>query len=244
MNHYCNLLIRDKYHEAPRSSENLLNHTDPTVPRLLGPLRGNAKVTELIVHESVTTSYTRTLSVLRKRKLGVQFILDPYGAITQHADLVYDRMAHAGWRHNSRSIGIELVNPYYPEYVPKDSTIWEQAIDANWAHKKKYVVPPYEQMNSLYNLVRDLLSIETPEFDIPQTWIGWNKRRYSMGRAWRGSSPRPGIYAHAAFGHADGCFPVLYCLLRAEAGLTPGDAYGKAIELATKARWSADTSWI
>lgn len=244
MDFYDQLLIKDEYHTAPRSDENLLNHTHPQVPRLLGPLRGNVKVTELIVHESVTTGRDRTVAVLRKRKLGVQFILDPHGQVTQHADLVHDRMAHAGWRHNSRSIGIEVVNPYYPEYVPKDSSVWERAIDANWAHKKKYVVPPREQLESLYDLLRDLLAIETPEFGIPQTWIGWNKRRYSMGRAWQGSFPRPGIYAHAAFGHADGCFPVLYCILRAEAGLDSGSAYVKAIELATKARWSADTSWI
>lgn len=242
--YYGDILARDVYYHPRHSVNHMSNYTCPGVPRLLGPLRGDVKVTELIVHESVTTSVDRTIAVLKKRKLGVQFILGPGGAITQHADLVYDRMAHAGWRHNSRSIGIEMVNPYYPEYVPKNSSVWERAIEANWAHKKMYVIPPREQLESLYGLLRDLLSIETPEFDIPQTWIGWNKRRYSMGRAWRGSSPRPGIYAHAAFGHADGCFPVLYCILRAEAGLESEGAYATAIQLATKARWSADTSWI
>src|SRR5690606_36552228 len=98
---------------------------------------------QLILHETVTRSVDSTVKVLLKRKLGVQLIVGPDGEVTQHGDLADDRLAHAGG-HNSPSVGIEVVNPYYPKYASAKHP-WKRVIDAPWAHRRRYVVPTPEQ---------------------------------------------------------------------------------------------------
>ena len=116
----------------------LLNFECEDVLRLDGRPR-TRKVDEIIVHESVTRSAATTLAVLRKRRLGIHLIIDAAGLVTQHGDLYRDRMSHAG-PHNARSIGIEVVNPYYPKYL-RPGLPWRETIAAPWAHKNRYVLP-------------------------------------------------------------------------------------------------------
>ncbi|MDD9944671.1 MAG: N-acetylmuramoyl-L-alanine amidase, partial [Myxococcales bacterium] len=92
------------------------NYRDPEVTRFAGRDRSGRQVNELILHETVTRSVDSTVKVLLKRKLGVQLIVGPDGEVTQHGDLAHDRLAHAGG-HNGPSVGIEVVNPYYPKYA-------------------------------------------------------------------------------------------------------------------------------
>lgn len=209
-------------------------------PRLIGPPRYTGNVTEIIVHETAgpARDVATTIRSLKRRKLGVHFIIGPEGEITQHADLVHDAVSHAG-PHNKRAVGIEVFNPYYPKYLK--SGPWEKVIDARWAHGRKYVVPVIEQLEALYQLLTFLTQTKTERFDVPWSIIGLDvaKKRLSMSRVpWTKWGKKPGIYAHAAFAHADGAFPLLYCLIReADPDLA---AWELAVNLAEGSKWSAD----
>ena len=128
------------------------NYRDAEVTRFAGRDRSGREVNELILHETVTRSVDSTVKVLLKRKLGVQLIVSPDGEITQHGDLAHDRLAHAGG-HNGPSVGIEVVNPYYPKYASAKLP-WRRIIDAPWAHQRRYVVPTPEQAEATAQLVR------------------------------------------------------------------------------------------
>ena len=45
----------------------------------------------------------------------------------------HHHLAHAGG-HNGPSIGVEVVNPYYPTHL-RDGLPWSRVIDAPWAHR-------------------------------------------------------------------------------------------------------------
>jgi hypothetical protein len=214
------------------------NFRDPEVVRFKGQSRAGRVVNELILHETVTRSTAATVSVLLKRKLGVQIIVGPDGEITQHGDLAHDRLAHAGG-HNGPSVGIEVVNPYYPKYTSAKLP-WQRVIDASWAHQKRYVVPTPEQAEATTRLVRLLTAGDIAGLAIPRTWRGLTGTRLSMNRLADGDVRKPGIYAHTYFHHADGAWLVLYAWLRIEAGLTPCDAYGEATRRATGTRRYVD----
>jgi hypothetical protein len=57
-----------------------------------------------------------------------------------------------------------------------------------------------------------------------------------MGRVEGAAAPRPGIYAHSAFHHADGSWPLLYAYLRLELGLAPADAHERAASIGQSRR--------
>ena len=214
------------------------NYRDPKVTRFAGRNRAGRVVDELILHETVTRSAAATVSVLLKRKLGVQLIVGPDGEVTQHGDLAHDRLAHAGG-HNGPSVGIEVVNPYYPKYT--SATLpWQRVIDAPWAHQKRYVVPTPEQAEATTELVRLLTAGNIAGLAIPRTWRGLIGTRLSMNRLADGDLRKPGIYAHTYFHHADGAWLVLYSWLRLEAGLAPCHAYEEAIRRATGVRRHVD----
>jgi hypothetical protein len=232
------IIIEDKAYKTNLPPK-FANYHNPWVPRCLGKARWTGEVNEIIIHETVTRDYETTLKVLRRRKLGVHFLIDPSGLVTQHADLVNDHLSHAS-RHNATSVGIEVINPYYPRYL-KPNLPWHDTIKARWAHQGEYVLPLNSQVEALYQLVYELTMLDLPRLKIPQRWIGLNttKKRLSMARVDNASRPGPGIYAHTYFGHADGGWPVLYCLLRHQL-LEPEEAYDKAIELGTTQRWWVD----
>lgn len=220
--------------DVDMSSLGVRNFRDPEVVRFKGQSRVGRIVDELILHETVTRSTEATVSILLKRKLGVQLIVGPDGEVTQHGDLANDRLAHAGG-HNGPSVGIEVVNPYYPKYTsPK--LPWQRVIDAPWAHQKRYVVPTPEQAEATTELVRLLTAGDVAGLAIPRTWRGLTGTRLSMNRLADGDVRKPGIYAHTYFHHADGAWLVLYSWLRLEAELLPCDAYDEAIRRATGVR--------
>lgn len=212
------------------------NFREPPVMRFKGQSRAGRIVDELILHETVTRSTAATVRVLLKRKLGVQLIVDPDGEVTQHGDLAHDRLAHAGG-HNGPSVGIEVVNPYYPKHT-RPKLPWQRIIDAPWAHQKRYVVPTPEQAEATAKLVRLLTAGDIPNLSIPRTWHGLTGARLSMSRLAGGDVRKPGIWAHTYFHHADGAWLVLYAWLRLDAGLAPCAAYEDAVRRATGARRS------
>jgi hypothetical protein len=231
------LWIEEFYHAVPHE-HGFENFISPRVDRLTGPPR-RKKTTEIVIHETVTISTPITIGVLKKRRLGVHFIIGPDAEITQHADPSLDQLAHCGRVHNPHSVGIEIVNPYYPEYNTEGP--WERVIGARWAHKKKYVLPTAEQAEANWLLVDTLLSIKTDSFNVPRKWIGHNpeKQRFAMSRITRARLPLPGVMAHNAFGHADGSWPLLYCFLR-DMDKEPAEAYRIAVDLAETNRWWVD----
>ncbi len=228
------IIIHDVELEAPHGMQ-VLNYKTGGAHRFINQRRIGV-VNELILHETVTQSAKATVDVIRQRNLGVHFIIGGDGSVYQHGDLKDDFLWHAS-EHNPKSVGIELVNPYYPEYMPKNG-IWETVIKAPWAHRGKYVVPPIDQMEVLTYLVEWLASSKAAGLEIPALWTGVQDQRMVMGPSKRASGP--GIYAHHYFGHADASWVSLYTWLRLVAKLDPNDAYAAAIRLATGASGSVD----
>lgn len=205
--------------------------------------------TRIVIHESVTISAQRTERVLMRKGYGVHLMVDELGQVIQHNPLT-DRVIHAQ-RFNVNSVGLEVVNPYYEDY---QSAPWDRVIDAPWAHKKRYVVPTFEQCRSLVHLVDALTGWRTPDVALELKWPGLRhleggRRQMCMQRiprlhqsVWdRGT----GIWAHGYTAHADGAFPTLVCYLALRnrwfsdhIELDIPAAYERAIELATNAkRW-------
>jgi len=219
----------------------VLNYKDASVHRFRGKDRTGKPVTELVIHETVTRSAEDTVAVLKKRRLSVHIILDEHGRFTQHGDLANDRLAHAS-QHNGPSIGIEVVTPYYPEYL-KPGLAWSTVIDAPWAHKKKYVLPTPAQAEAVARFIEWVTS-PASGLAIPRTWIGLHGTVLAMGQLESAAKLKPGLYAHHYFGHADGAWLVLYAWLRLEADLAPDDAFGEAVRRATGVRRNVDLADI
>jgi N-acetylmuramoyl-L-alanine amidase len=212
------------------------NYLDPGVHRFRGNDRRGRPVTEFVIHETVTRSVAETVAVLKRRGLSVHLILGSDGGITQHGDLAHDVLWHAS-QHNPPSVGVEVVNPYYPKYL-RPGLPWSQSIPAGWAHEGRYLLPTPPQAEAVARLTGWLTSPAAQGLSISRTWVGLSGRRLAMGRAPGADRPRPGIYAHTYFGHADGPWLVLYAWLRIEGGRPPQEAYQEAIRLgSTRNRW-------
>ncbi|MBN2527600.1 MAG: N-acetylmuramoyl-L-alanine amidase [Deltaproteobacteria bacterium] len=240
MNSHSRIISNTALLELPKGLV-LRNFHDPSVVRFKGRKR-RIPVTEVIVHETVTTSVAATVRILQRRRLGVHFIIGPDGEVTQHGDIQTDLLYHAGF-HNRPSVGIETVTPFYPEYL-KENSPWKKVIDAPWAHKGAYVVPTPEQAEATSLLVDWLSSEKAKGIRIPKTWIGLDKKGIAMGRTHAAKRRIPGLFAHTYFGHSDGAWLILYAWLRLEAGLTPVQAYDEAIRRAVGVRRFANLSGL
>lgn len=184
-------------------------------------------VDAVVLHEPAGVNPERTL---RRKGYGCHFIVHGDGAVVQHNDLAR-RVVHGGAM-NDRSVGIEIINPYYGP--PKD--LWIDEIKAPWAHKGRYLVPTLAQLEATAVLLDALTSCCVEGVEIPRAWPGYSDGVLEMG-ADKNAWDRPGIAAHIYEGrHADGSFPVLYCWLRMEGGLSPQVARATAMDLATKRR--------
>ena len=230
-------LIVDGRPLSPPDGVLVQNFVNPGVHRFRYQDRTGKPVTELVIHETVTRSAEETVAVLKKRRLSVHLILDEHGRFTQHGDLANDKLAHAS-QHNGPSIGIEVVNPYYPSDL-KPGMAWSRVIDAPWAHKKKYVLPTPAQAEAVARFVEWVTS-PASGLAIPRTWIGLAGTKLAMAEVESASKLKPGIYAHHYFGHADGSLLVLYAWLRLEAGLAPDAAFVEAVRRGTGVRWNVD----
>ena len=153
---------------------------------------------EIVVHESVTSGWQRTINILTRRHLGVHLLIHEDGTVTQHADLC-DRLPHAG-PHNSYAIGLECQNIYYSHLAPRKS--W---IPASWAHKGKYVLPTEPLLKAVPKLIK--LICETMP-SIPLKFAGAKEDGTVYMSRYPSRKPSPGIWAHSGFGHADGSYIV------------------------------------
>jgi hypothetical protein len=143
-------------------------------------------------------------------------------------------MQHAGREHNRASVGIEVVNPYYPRNL-KPNSPWQRVIAAPWAHGGFYVVPTLAQAEATAFLTAWLMGAVHPAMAVARRWVGLREGRFAMSRL-KISRAGAGIYAHQYFGHADGAWLALYTWLRLEAGFTPAAAYEEALQRATRVR--------
>lgn len=228
------IVVRGEVREAPEELHVINFLQTPSCYRFKNARR-RGPVTDVILHETVTRSVSDTLLVLQQRGLGVHFVVGPAGEVSQHGDLATDELWH-GSRYNDTSVGIEVVNPYEPRFVPTAGP-WAEHISAPWAAGGRYVLPTRAQLEATCLLV-DWLTSAMSGLTIPQLWPGFRRTHtLSMHRVPEvgPSGVLPGILAHTYFGHADGAFLVLYCWLRLEPMLGPEEAYMEAVRRATGA---------
>jgi hypothetical protein len=197
------------------------------------------RVTEFVIHETVTRSVESTVAVLQRRGLSVHLVLGPDGSVTQHGDLATDVLWHAGAQHNVPSFGVEVVNPYYPRFLRKGLP-WDTVIAAPWAHEGRYVVPTPAQAEAVSALVQWATHKPAPGIAVPLSWPGLLNGRFQFRAFAAAARPLPGVLAHHYFGHADGAWLVLYAWLRLVAGLAPTLAYAEALRRATGAVGAVD----
>ena len=169
------------------------------------------KVSHLVIHESVTLDQPTTVRVLNTRKtksghrLGVHLIVAPDGHVSCHADLVNDVPIH-GNQLNGSSIGVEVVNPYYPSSAKPPFT---RTIPATWwtdvpkGKSKKYVTPTDAQIAALKALLPWVAAQVGVPWVCPTIGLNATTRRIE---GWdEGVKPPPGVVAHRDFSsHADG----------------------------------------
>lgn len=198
--------------------------------------RARPRVDAVVVHETAGRTVEGTVRTLIDRKLGIHFIVGADGAAYQHAE-PFEEVAHCKG-HNARSLGIEVVSPYYPRLV-RESDPWTRTIDAPWAHEGQYALPTLAQAEATMRLVAWLASVDAASegLTIPFEWPGLLGRRFHLSPAKNLANPKPGIYAHMQTGgHADGAWLLLYAWMRIVAGMGPAEAYEEAARRATGAR--------
>jgi len=173
----------------------------------------------IVIHESAggVDGYA-TIRSLERRGYGVHLVIHSNGNITNHGDLVQDRLVHAN-QCNSTSIGVEVINPYYGwrrrgPYTRVMPGSW-------WTHRKRprpftYLLPTPEQMRTLLSLVPWLCEVvPSVPYTFPTSHLGpkqrrirgWRRNRPGDDKKTRGIARRPksGIVAHRDFAsHADG----------------------------------------
>ena len=204
--------------------------------RLPSYSRRGATVDQIVIHESVTSSRASTLAVLRRRGLGVHYVVERDGTVTQHAP-VEEQCAHAG-RLNRRSIAVEVVNRYYGQHADAG----DHVIDAVWAHRGRYIVPPIAQCEAVWKLVEDLLG-RCPA--IPSSFPGVGDAGFRWGRLPLTQRVRvpAGVLAHHRTDHADGLFLEHYCWQRAH-DRSPALAWKRTLEAASSGlRVTRDIGW-
>lgn len=178
--------------------------------------------TEIVIHESVTTTRDGVVKVLSGKGLSVHFTVDRDGSIQRHLpDLAWG--PHAGGPHNLRSIAIEIINPYYPSKAPE-----LPKIAAVWAHRGEYVLPTAEQCEAAWRLIVALCAAHK----IPLEFPGADKLDFKWGRSANHSRFR-GVQAHHRWDHADGLFVEHYAWLRAK-GVESIEAFKLTTETAQK----------
>ena len=72
--------------------------------------------TMFMVHWDMCLSSKSCFNVLKKRKLSVHFLIDNDGTIYQILDCNHIGYHAGNWKVNTKSIGVEISNAYYPKY--------------------------------------------------------------------------------------------------------------------------------
>lgn len=173
-------------------------------------VRGEIKeFKNIVIHENAGTSNPFKLSNSFK-KYGYHLSVDRDGYIVQYTDLRH-KIAHAG-QMNGRSIGIVVMNPYYPALAETLDVKGHTTPAAWWTHcvpkhDRRYFVPTEKQLDRLNLLCLRLCHLLHIPFDFPTQNLNRKKRKITGWKLRR--KPAPGIVAHSDFSkHADGRFPL------------------------------------
>lgn len=194
------------------------SHGPPTIARgaPLRAIRRRAPATEVILHESVTSSRKSTVAVLRRQNYGVHFIVGRDGTITQHVHPRTHYTVHAGGSHNRSSIAVEIVNPYYGSRASDDDVV----IPAVWAHKGEYILPCRAQVEAVWRLL-SWLDVEYDDCEALR-FPCVDESTFRWGRD--GRHTLAGTTAHHRHAHADALFAEHYCVVRSR-GYAPDEAW-------------------
>lgn len=221
----------------------------PESMRFAGHNRGRHAVDRITFHESAVATLQGTVKALQAKNLSVHYSIDRDGAVMQHCTT--DRYtAHAGipgvtTGHNTKSVGIELINRYYGHRVgqTKDLTLYQGQyapdiisgiwVDRAWSAKegkflnpeRQYIMPTREQLESSWLLLEKLFDI-FPNVKAAG-WTGVSRNwKLQQVYSWAPVAHHdgPGVKAHAQWYHADGRVVHHYCLMR-NLGLSPDAAF-------------------
>jgi hypothetical protein len=161
----------------------------------------------IVIHETAGVSKDGCVRTLRRKGSGVHLIVDRDGSISQHGDLVFDRMVHAN-QLNETSVGIEFVNPYAPHIAKKAP----YAVDLTprkwwtWTPDKSqpfYVLPTANQLDTARVLIPWLCKVLDVPYVFPTWYLNQRQRKIDGWRLKR--KPPAGVVAHRDFAtHADG----------------------------------------
>jgi hypothetical protein len=225
-------LVVGRTERTPPSGVALRNWADPGVLHFTNPAsptcRTLSDVDEFVLHETAGTGNPQ--NTIQSRRLGIHFVAHGDGSLTQHNDVV-DRLSHASG-HNTRSIGIEIVNPVRPVPAgwPADRTVSVRP------GPRPITLPSLDQCETTTKLVRYFVDGGV----IPNVWRGIDGTQFLLGRDTTITGPVSGIVAHShvsTIGKEDGRFPALYGWLRVVKGYTPSRAYDIAKVLMRDARF-------
>ena len=214
-------------------------------------------IDRIVFHEPAMSSLQPTLDTLSSKGLSVHYCIDRDGSITQHAP-ESRACAHAGGnppgtKHNTRSIGIEVINRYYGHRVDqtKNLPLYQGAyapviISGIWVDRaynattktfanpnRRYIMMTAPQLEAAWLLTENILgrhlTIRNAGWSaVSRTLSG--KRVYDWGTL--SNHDGPGIKAHAQWAHADGRVVDHYTYLR-HAGLSPSEAFSFTLKSAS-----------
>jgi hypothetical protein len=116
--------------------------------------------TFIVIHNSVTSTFSGCVRVLLKKGLGVHFTIDIDGRMYQHADPV-SQITYHGSSLNYQSVGIETITMYNWNKAPqahKNAGFTES--DPFWwmSKKTRFAKPPESMVNSSNRLMAMLVS--------------------------------------------------------------------------------------
>jgi N-acetyl-anhydromuramyl-L-alanine amidase AmpD len=171
-----------------------------------------------ILHETAGRTARGCKETLKRRKLGIHFIVDRDGIISQHADPYIDRVPHAK-QMSDYSIGVEFVNPYAPKiakgmpYKTIPARWWTWIADKN---DKSYVLPTDKQLKTLELLVPFICEQVNIPYEFPTAHLNGEKNNNKVKRiGWRMKRipQAPGVIAHQdTSNHADGRYLLEYLI--------------------------------
>ena len=186
--------------------------------------RDSDDVTLFVLHETCGNTAEGCVNTLKANGYGVQLILDPSGHLYCHGDLVLDRMIHAN-QCNNKSFGIEIVNPYAPQYISNNNKdVFDNFIDAEWwtwtpdKNDRRYVTPTKAQLHAIKLLAPWLCCITGVPYMFPTANLSVQKRKIDGYNGSPRAIPDPGVVAHRDFaGHSDGRFILEQLIAQAQA---------------------------
>jgi hypothetical protein len=181
---------------------------------------------QLVIHNSVTSTYESCVRVLLNNGLGTHFTVDFYGNIYQHNDPI-TRIVYHGKPINNDSIGIEAITPFYGKnlkdfHLEAGFTVvepyWWQSGDTT--KKSGWAKPPEAQVKAMNRLLAFLTA------KIPSLPASFPSKDFqpspSSAKRFQGAVP-PGIVSHRDYvAKADG----RYYLLRYLESITGEDYLG------------------